>query len=245
MGRQGNEQKKISAADEVQCVRNSSMENGDIYADALVLKYLKTGNMPISDSGLDPEINKKAVKRILKRSNGYRFADGHLFKLPSRSHLSEREVPPPDARLGICREIHNDHGHMGVKRMMDLIGKRWYWHKMTKDIKTVIATCDACARKGIKLKEKEPELHPITPLPLFERICVDTCGPFPVTPRGAKWIVIAVCHWSKYVWARALPNKRSELTARFLLEDVIAHVGLPKVVVSDQGGEFWASLKTC
>lgn len=50
--------------------------------------------------------------------------------------------------------------------------------------------------------------------------------------------MIAVCHWSKYVWARALPSKKSELTSRFLLEDVIAQVGLPKVVISDQGGEF-------
>jgi hypothetical protein len=97
---------------------------------------------------------------------------------------------------------------------------------MTQDIKTVIQNCDACACKGIKLNSREPELKPIPPMQLFERICVNTCSPFPVTPRGAKRIIIAVCHWFKYVWARALPKKKSGLSARFFLEEIIAQVGL-------------------
>jgi deoxyadenosine/deoxycytidine kinase/transposase InsO family protein len=218
--------------------QNLTVEKGDIFTDPLVLHYLKTGEIIMNNPNSDPDLQKKTIRRVMRRANNYRFENGLFYKLPSKSHPVEREVPPPRARAGICRELHNDHGHMGVKRMLDLVGKRWFWHNMTQDIKAVTQNCDACARKGIKLKSREPELKPIPPMQLFERICVDTCGPFPVTPRGAKWIIIAVCHWSKYVWARALPKKKSELTARFFLEEIIAQVGLPKVVVSDQGGEF-------
>jgi transposase InsO family protein len=128
---------------------------------------------------------------------------------------------------------------MGIKRVMSLLTPTYFWSNMTTDVKEVIQQCDACARKGglQKLKE-DPELKPIPPGNIFERVCVDLMGPMPKTPRKSKYIAVAVCHFSKYVCARAIPDKKSETVARFFLEEVIAAHGVPKIVQTDKGTEF-------
>ncbi|KAK3933197.1 LOW QUALITY PROTEIN: Gag-Pol polyprotein [Frankliniella fusca] len=61
---------------------------------------------------------------------------------------------------------------------------------------------------------------------------------------GFKYICVAICYFTKYSEARALPDKSAAGIARFLYEDVICRHGCPETFISDQGREFCNDLMT-
>jgi hypothetical protein len=68
-------------------------------------------------------------------------------------------------------------------------------------------------------------------------------GPFAETPRGNKYAMIAVEHWSKAAVIVPIPNKEASTTAYAFLHRVLACYGAPAVVVADQGSEWEAQFQ--
>ncbi len=60
----------------------------------------------------------------------------------------------------------------------------------------------------------------------------------PPGPRGETICVVAVCPFSKFVVADALPDKSSQTTTRWLHERITCFFGVPYAVRVDQGTEF-------
>ena len=206
---------------------------GDIYADVQAMHYLRTGELR---KDLEGDEGKKELKRVAKRATNYKYAGGQLYRRPTTKHSSLRLCPEPAARQQIVQELHAM-AHMGTKRVLSMLSDRYYWNNMSADVREVVNSCDACARKGLKLK-KDPELQPIEPADIFRRIHIDCLGPMPKTARGNKWVCVAVDSFSKWPFAKAMADKSSSSTAQFLLENVIAEHGVPEEVLSDRGGEF-------
>jgi hypothetical protein len=74
---------------------------------------------------------------------------------------------------------------------------------------------------------------------LFYKIALDTAGPLPETKSGNRYILVAIDHYSKWCKAKAVADHGAKTTARFLEDDVICRYGVPKFVLTDNGGE-WA-----
>jgi len=81
-------------------------------------------------------------------------------------------------------------GHFGVEIVAEKVKENYYWPQYYNDIKSYIKACDACQRRG-KRRTKEP-LHPIEVGEPFERIGIDFVGPLPTTPRGNRYIIVAI-----------------------------------------------------
>ena len=41
---------------------------------------------------------------------------------------------------------HNDNGHLGMERTLELLEETFFWPKMADDVCTHIHTCDQCMR---------------------------------------------------------------------------------------------------
>ena len=62
-------------------------------------------------------------------------------------------------------------------------------------------------------------------------------GPFPVTHSENKFVCAMTCMYSKFVYARAVPDKSAHSVGRVLVE--MCHLyGPPKQVVMDEGQEY-------
>ena len=73
----------------------------------------------------------------------------------------------------------------------------------------------------------------------FKVWCIDLITHLsPPGPRGETLCVVAVCPFSKFVLADALPDKSSQATTRWLHERVTCFFGVPYAVRVDQGTEF-------
>ena len=59
-----------------------------------------------------------------------------------------------------------------------------------------------------------------------------------VTPRGAKYVLVMVEHFSKWIELVALLQNSSELAAAAFLDQMLARFGAPAEVLTDQRSEF-------
>ena len=69
----------------------------------------------------------------------------------------------------------------------------------------------------------------------MERVATDIAGPFPLTSRGNKYLLVVQDYFTKWVEVFALPDQQAETVAEKLLE-VVTRFGCPMELHSDQGG---------
>jgi hypothetical protein len=86
---------------------------------------------------------------------------------------------------------------------------------------------------------EDEELKSIPICDLFYRIAMDTTGLLPETKSINKYILVVIDHYFKWCEAKAVPDHNAKTTAKFLEDDIICKYGVPKFVLTDNGGE-WA-----
>jgi hypothetical protein len=186
-----------------------------------------------------PASLKKELKRIERRAKNYRWdvQASRLLKQPSNRYPQERIVPPPEDRLRIIEETHLDTGHLSSARLAAVIARRWYFPGLTKMVKQKVHSCLDCLRNRALFKQ-QPELRPLPPAKLWERVHADSMRPYKRTRNNNTNILVAVDAASKYIMARAVKQCTAAEMCSFFMEEVIAHWGCPLVVCSDSGPEF-------
>ncbi len=90
------------------------------------------------------------------------------------------------------------------------------------------------------VRSGDAELKTIPICDLFHRIVMDTAGPLPETKSCNKYIMVAIDHYSKWCEAKAVTNHGAKTTVGFLENDIVCRFGVPKFVLTDNGGE-WAA----
>ena len=69
------------------------------------------------------------------------------------------------------KAFHDDIGHLGLERSLDLLKDRFYWAGIMADIENHNQTCDRCLH--FKKKPQKTELYPITATHPLELIHID------------------------------------------------------------------------
>ncbi len=174
-------------------------------------------------------------KRIRKRANNYCWKEQKLF-------FKALLVPKPEERVSLVRRMHEDLGHFGEQRTLVEIRRRYFWHNRTTDVKAVIRGCQQCqlVRSSGSIRSGDEQLKSIPVCDLFHRVALDTAGPLPETKSGNKYILVAIDHYSKWCEAKAVIDHGAKTAAMFLEDEIICRYGVPKFVLTDNGGE-WAA----
>ena len=70
--------------------------------------------------------------------------------------------------------------------------------------------CDVCQRINKKVLTVRPELHPVPVKSTWHHIGLDFVGPInPPTATGNQYILTLCDYFSKFAWAKAMPNKEA------------------------------------
>jgi len=151
---------------------------------------------------------------------------------------------PKKFRDDILKAFHDDvvSGHMGIKRTLEKIRKRYYWPKMGDQIYRYVRACESC--QGRKSVPDKPAgfLQCIKVEQPFEKIGIDYLGPFPISNSGNTMILAAVDYLTKWVEARATPTGKADVVADFLVNQILLRHGAPKQIISDRGKCFLAKV---
>jgi len=87
-------------------------------------------------------------------------------------------------------------------------------------------------------------MRPLPPSKIWDRVAMDSMGPYPPTKKANRFILVAVDACSKWVEARAAPELTSAAMASFFQEDVVCRHGTPTLCCTDNGKEFQKDFKT-
>ena len=157
--------------------------------------------------------------------------------------MSVVAVPVEDVvrRTELLTIFHDDPilgGHVGQKRMYAKLRTHYYWKNMAKDVARFVRGCAKCQRNKVKPGAREPLVLTNTPQRPFDRLIVDTIGPFTGSATDAKYALTAMCDLSKYLIMTPLVNKEATTVARALLKDVVLVYGPMGEMLTDMGTEF-------
>ena len=112
---------------------------------------------------------------------------------------------------------------------------------MKKDIEDYVRSCDSCQRK----KEDREFVAPLgsvqEPTAPFEVTAMDVSGPYPVTPRGNKFLLTFIDHFSRYVEAYPIPDQKAETLARVYATQIVTRHGTGSQLITDQGAAFMST----
>ena len=99
---------------------------------------------------------------------------------------------------------------------------------MYRDVKKYIKTCWECQQR--EPPKKQLATRTIQPSDIFERWGIDIVGPLIKTPKGNKYIIVAMDYFSRWPEAKAVEKANSEEVAIFIYEKIICRFGAPKII---------------
>jgi hypothetical protein len=125
-------------------------------------------------------------------------------------------------------------GHLAVRMTLQQVNRRSYWKTWRADTTRFCRQCQQCNTYRRGTAPKQGEMQQMTTGAPMERIGIDLSGPFPVA-QGKRFILSAICHWTRWAEAIPLPNKEAPTVAKALVENVYCRLGVPLQQLSDQG----------
>ena len=123
-------------------------------------------------------------------------------------------VVPQNYGEQAMRACHNDIGHLGLERSLDLLKDRFYWVEMARDIENHIQTCCRCLQ--FRSKPQKTELYAITTTHPLELAHMD----FLTIELGKTGkdvnILVVTDHFTCYGQAFVTPSQTVQVVAQTL-----------------------------
>lgn len=145
-------------------------------------------------------------------------------------------VLPEECRPEVLFRLHDQMGHLGTERTLDLVRSRFFWPRMSADVCNKIKTCERCVRRKALPEKAAPLVNIRTTRPL-ELVCMDFLSIEP-DRSNTKDVLVITDHFTKYAVAVPTPNQKAKTVAKALWDNYLVHYGIPERLHSDQGPDF-------
>ena len=180
------------------------------------------------------------LKALIRNRTQLTLKQGVLYK---KSKVNARTkhllVIPQSYRQRAMEGCHDQVGHLGQDRVLDLLRGRFYWPGMHADVVSYINSCPRCLRRKSQ-QDKAPLVSIETSQPL-ELIHLDYLKIEP-SKGNIENVLVITDHFTRY--AQAFPSKTQTAlaTAKLLWNNFILHYGFPEKIITDQGRNFESEL---
>ena len=139
-------------------------------------------------------------------------------------------------RLQALKGCHDDLGHLGIERTLDLWRDQFYWPGMTEDATRHIQHCKRCLQ--FKASPDKAPLENVTATYPMELVHMDYLT-IEATEGGKDiHILVITDHFTRYAQAIVTSLQTAKCTAQNLWDKFIVHYGLPEKILTDQRHNF-------
>lgn len=178
---------------------------------------------------------------LLRELTRLELRNGILYRTRQEEGQTQYQlVLPEELRETVLMSLHDNMGHMGKDRTLDLVRARFYWPRMASDIERKVKTCNRCVLRKTLPERAAPLVNIMTTRPL-ELVCMDFLSIEP-DRSNTKDILVITDHFTKYAVAIPTPNQKALTVAKCLWDNFIIHYGIPEKLHSDQGPDFESRL---
>jgi ribonuclease HI len=195
-----------------------------------ITNYLREGILPA---------DRTEAHKLRIRASHFQLLGGILYKVGfSRPHL--RCLSPEEANY-VIREVHEGicGNHSGARSLAHKLTRAgYYWPSLLHDATQYVKACDKCQRFANIPRVPPEEITPITSPWPFAQWGLDIMGPFPIGTKQAKFLVVAIEYFTKWVEAEPLAIISEKNVKSFVWKTVICRFGIPRVLISDNGKQF-------
>lgn len=209
------------------------------YRDMIKYWYMEEKEFAISDFA-DPYTKLSYTK--IYNTLSFLF---HNTNIKINIYRNSIRYPTPDEVKRILRDNHDSPlaGHPGISRMFDRIKTQFWWRNMRQDIEDYVKNCRSCQiNKPLRKINRAPMIITSTASRPNEKVYLDLVGPLPETHEHKyKFLLTVQDDLTKYSQAYPMQSCSAEETAKSLVL-FISHMGIPKLIISDQGTNFCSDL---
>lgn len=116
---------------------------------------------------------------------------------------------------------------------MARLSQTFSW-KTWRDVKRYVASCPTCQYQKVNITVKRTLPLQITPQHSpFEIVGMDHLGSFKSSPRGNRYIIVAVDLLNKWLEVEAVPDASASYVTRFVRRHLVLRHGVPEEIISD------------
>ncbi|XP_073792914.1 retrovirus-related Pol polyprotein from transposon opus [Danio rerio] len=204
-----------------------------------VIGLLESGN---NLSHVERLNESREVNLMLRERHKLRLVDGVLHRMVCDQYGQKygQLVVPSSFRDRALEGIHDETGHMGYERTLELARARFYWPKMAEYVERKCRTCERCIRRKARA-QRGAELVNIKVYAPLELVCIDYLSLEPDS-SDTRNILVITDYFTKFSWAFPTKDQTAKTVASVLWENLICHFGFPKRIHSDQGANFESEL---
>ncbi|GFT39368.1 retrovirus-related Pol polyprotein from transposon 412 [Trichonephila clavipes] len=159
---------------------------------------------------IDAQKNSEEIKPLYEQAASQVQATNQVYSLEKELLVKNREdklgnvvkliVVPEGLRDPIKSLCHEGtSAHLGITKSKDKLNRYFYWPNCYRDMEQFVKTCDQCQRAG---KPNDKKKAPLKLVPViqevFTKLNIDACGPLPITSKGNRYLITAICMSSKF-----------------------------------------------
>ncbi|KAG1952465.1 interleukin-1 receptor accessory protein-like 1-A [Pimephales promelas] len=160
---------------------------------------------------------------------------------PDGAEVVLQVVVPVSLKEEVLTKVHQEHGHQGIERTLELLRQRCYWPGMSVDVSK---WCQACERCQVAKDTRPPNSslmgHLLASRP-NEILAIDYTM-LESTQSGIENVLVMTDVFSKYTLAVPTYDQRASTVAQALVVEWFSKFGVPARIHSDQGRNFESSL---
>ena len=170
------------------------------------------------------------IRKQLKSKQGILYRKSQV----SSSRTKHQLVLPIEYRHKAIKGCHDQIGHLGQDRVLELFRDRFYWPGMHLDVASCINSCPRCIRR-----KSQPDVVPLLNIEATQPLQLVHLDYLQIEPsKGTiENVLIVTDHYIRYAQAYPLKTQTVLATAK-LLWNILIHYGFATKIFCRSRAEF-------